>query len=65
MATVEPVHQLNDDLRFRLGEVQHQQLTAHRSNWEQVIQQVSVWYEIKTYVYDHSDFEERAFFVES
>ncbi|XP_037645259.1 coiled-coil domain-containing protein 148-like [Sebastes umbrosus] len=41
MATVEPVHQLNDDLRFRLGEVQHQPLTAHRSNWEQVIQQIN------------------------
>ncbi|KAK9537550.1 hypothetical protein VZT92_005156 [Zoarces viviparus] len=36
-ATVEPVHQLKDDLRFRL---QHQQLTAHPSNWEQVIQQI-------------------------
>ncbi|XP_030285336.1 coiled-coil domain-containing protein 148 isoform X1 [Sparus aurata] len=41
VATVEPVHQLKDDLRFRLGEAQHQQLTAHRSNWEQVIQQIN------------------------
>ncbi|XP_036965011.1 coiled-coil domain-containing protein 148-like isoform X2 [Acanthopagrus latus] len=40
VATVEPVHQLRDDLRFRLGEAQHQQLTAHRSNWEQVVQQI-------------------------
>ncbi|XP_031714533.1 coiled-coil domain-containing protein 148 [Anarrhichthys ocellatus] len=40
IATVEPVHQLKDDLRFRLSELQHQQLTAHRSNWEQVIQQI-------------------------
>uniref|UniRef100_A0A8C2ZBA1 Coiled-coil domain containing 148 n=1 Tax=Cyclopterus lumpus TaxID=8103 RepID=A0A8C2ZBA1_CYCLU len=60
MATVQPVHQLKDDLRFRLGEVQHQQLTAHQSNWEQVIQQVSVWYEIKTCLNVHSDFDERA-----
>ncbi|XP_076602661.1 coiled-coil domain-containing protein 148-like [Chaetodon auriga] len=41
VATVEPVHQLKDDLCFRLGEVQHQQLTAHRSDWEQVIQQIN------------------------
>ncbi|XP_056279925.1 coiled-coil domain-containing protein 148-like isoform X2 [Pseudoliparis swirei] len=41
MATVQPVHQLTDDLRFRLGEVQHQQLTAHPSNWEHVIQQIN------------------------
>ncbi|XP_070832768.1 coiled-coil domain-containing protein 148-like [Chaetodon trifascialis] len=41
IATVEPVHQLKDDLCFRLGEVQHQQLTAHRSDWEQVIQQIN------------------------
>ncbi|XP_042350644.1 coiled-coil domain-containing protein 148-like [Plectropomus leopardus] len=40
-ATVEPVHQLRDDLRFRLGEVQNQQVTVHRSNWEQVIQQIN------------------------
>ncbi|XP_018557935.1 coiled-coil domain-containing protein 148 [Lates calcarifer] len=40
IATVEPVLQLRDDLCFRLGEVQHQQLTAHLSNWEQVIQQI-------------------------
>ncbi|XP_070770144.1 coiled-coil domain-containing protein 148-like [Enoplosus armatus] len=41
IATVQPVHQLKDDLCFRLGEVQHQQLTAHRSNWEQVMQQIT------------------------
>ncbi|XP_041807130.1 coiled-coil domain-containing protein 148-like [Chelmon rostratus] len=41
VATVEPVHQLKDDLCFRLGEVQHQQLTAHQSDWEQVIQQIN------------------------
>lgn len=41
-ATVEPVHQLKDDLCFRLCEAQHQQPTAHRSNWEQVLQQVCV-----------------------
>ncbi|XP_033473488.2 coiled-coil domain-containing protein 148-like [Epinephelus lanceolatus] len=41
IATVEPVHQLKDDLCFRLGELQHQQLSAHRSNWEQVIQQIN------------------------
>ncbi|XP_035506801.1 coiled-coil domain-containing protein 148-like isoform X2 [Scophthalmus maximus] len=40
IATVEPVHQLRDDLCFRLGEVQHQQPTVHPSNWEQVIQQI-------------------------
>lgn len=40
MATVEPVSQLRDDLRFRLGEVQNYQHTAHPSNWEQVMQQV-------------------------
>ncbi|XP_028447871.1 coiled-coil domain-containing protein 148 isoform X2 [Perca flavescens] len=41
IATVEPVHQLKDDLCFRLSEVQHQQPTAHRSNWEQVIEQIN------------------------
>nr|XP_046260034.1 coiled-coil domain-containing protein 148-like isoform X2 [Scatophagus argus]XP_046260036.1 coiled-coil domain-containing protein 148-like isoform X2 [Scatophagus argus] len=41
VATVEPVHQLKDDLCFRLGELQHQQLTAHQSNWEQVVQQIN------------------------
>ncbi|KAI3356187.1 hypothetical protein L3Q82_017443 [Scortum barcoo] len=40
-ATVEPVHQLKDDLCFRLGEIQHQPLTACRSDWEQVIQQIN------------------------
>ncbi|XP_076018146.1 coiled-coil domain-containing protein 148-like [Genypterus blacodes] len=39
IATVEPVHELRDDLLFRLGEVQ-QQLTTRPSNWEQVLQQV-------------------------
>lgn len=38
--TVQHVYQLRDDLVFRLGEIQHQQLSAHPSNWEQVIQQV-------------------------
>ncbi|XP_068428628.1 coiled-coil domain-containing protein 148-like [Clinocottus analis] len=41
IATVQPVHQLKEDLCFRLGDVQHQQLTAHPSNWEQVIQQIN------------------------
>ncbi|TNN84527.1 Coiled-coil domain-containing protein 148 [Liparis tanakae] len=36
MATVQPVHQLSDDLRCRLGEVQHQQLTAHPSHWDHI-----------------------------
>ncbi|XP_069388343.1 coiled-coil domain-containing protein 148 isoform X2 [Paralichthys olivaceus] len=40
IAAVQPVHQLREDLFFRLGEVQHQQLTVHPSNWEQVIQQI-------------------------
>ncbi|XP_023256973.1 coiled-coil domain-containing protein 148 [Seriola lalandi dorsalis] len=40
IATVEPVHQLRHDLCFRLGEVQHQKLTAHPSSWKQVIQQI-------------------------
>ncbi|XP_065818559.1 coiled-coil domain-containing protein 148-like [Labrus bergylta] len=39
IATVEPVHHLKDDLRFRLGEIQHQS-NASGSNWEQVIQQI-------------------------
>ncbi|KAG7227516.1 hypothetical protein INR49_005331 [Caranx melampygus] len=42
LATVDPVHQLRDDLCFRLGEVQHQQLSEHPSNWEQVIQQINL-----------------------
>ncbi|KAM3607700.1 uncharacterized protein V6R79_012258 [Siganus canaliculatus] len=41
VATVEPVHQLMDDLRFRLGETEHQQLITHQSNWDQVIQQIN------------------------
>ncbi|XP_029936132.1 coiled-coil domain-containing protein 148 [Myripristis murdjan] len=41
LATVEPVHQLRDDLCFRLGEAQHQQLIAHPSNCDQVLQQVN------------------------
>lgn len=40
-ATVEPVLQLKDDLRFRLGEAQSQDLTANQSDWEEVKQQVS------------------------
>ncbi|XP_029968241.1 coiled-coil domain-containing protein 148-like [Salarias fasciatus] len=40
MATVEPVQQLRDDLRFRLGEIRQQQSSAHPSNWEQVTHQV-------------------------
>lgn len=39
-ATVEPVHQLRDDLCVRLSEVLHQPLAAYVSNWEQVVQQV-------------------------
>lgn len=53
IATVEPVHQLRDDLCFRLGEVQHQQPTVHPSNWEQVIQQVPLSYEMKTWFSVH------------
>uniref|UniRef100_A0A3B4Z8X0 Coiled-coil domain containing 148 n=1 Tax=Stegastes partitus TaxID=144197 RepID=A0A3B4Z8X0_9TELE len=40
IATVEPIYQLRDDLRFRLGEIQLQQLAAHPSNWQQVKQQM-------------------------
>ncbi|XP_040004118.1 coiled-coil domain-containing protein 148-like isoform X1 [Xiphias gladius] len=40
IATVAPVHQLRDDLCFRLGEIQHQQFPAHPSNCEQVLQQI-------------------------
>lgn len=40
-ATVEPVHQLKDDLSFRMDEAQ-QHLTARHSNWEQVVEQVCV-----------------------
>lgn len=39
-ATVEPIFRLKEDLKIRLTEEQHQQLTAHHSTWEQVIQQV-------------------------
>ncbi|KAI4805323.1 hypothetical protein KUCAC02_009947 [Chaenocephalus aceratus] len=39
-ATVEPVLQLKDDLRFRLGEAQSQDLTANQSDWEEVKQQI-------------------------
>uniref|UniRef100_A0A673CWH3 Coiled-coil domain containing 148 n=1 Tax=Sphaeramia orbicularis TaxID=375764 RepID=A0A673CWH3_9TELE len=46
-ATVEPVHQLRDDLCLRLGEVQHQPLTDHPSNWDQVIQQVPRLFDMK------------------
>lgn len=41
VATVEPVHQLKDDLSFRMDEAQ-QHLTARHSDWEQVIEQVRV-----------------------
>lgn len=40
VATVEPIFQLKEDLKIRMIEEQHQQLTAQHSNWEQVIQQV-------------------------
>ncbi|XP_028249786.1 coiled-coil domain-containing protein 148-like [Parambassis ranga] len=40
ISTVEPVHQLRDDLRFRLHEVKQQQLSAQPSDWEEVIQQI-------------------------
>lgn len=40
VATVEPIFQLKEDLKIRLIKEQHQQLTAYRPNWEQVIQQV-------------------------
>ncbi|XP_056146061.1 coiled-coil domain-containing protein 148-like [Lampris incognitus] len=40
LATVEPVLQLRDDLRFRLAQVRHQPLTPHPSDLEQVLQQV-------------------------
>ncbi|XP_067459546.1 coiled-coil domain-containing protein 148-like isoform X1 [Thunnus thynnus] len=40
-ATVQPFHQLRDDLCFRLGEVQHQKLSRHPSNWEPVKQQIN------------------------
>ncbi|KAK5921030.1 hypothetical protein CgunFtcFv8_024770 [Champsocephalus gunnari] len=39
-ATVEPVLQLKDDLCFRLGEAQSQDLTANQSDWEEVKQQI-------------------------
>ncbi|XP_061579595.1 coiled-coil domain-containing protein 148-like [Cololabis saira] len=41
IATVEPVYQLRDDLRFRLGDMQHQQLKERPSDWEQVVQQIN------------------------
>ncbi|XP_068613086.1 coiled-coil domain-containing protein 148-like [Brachionichthys hirsutus] len=41
IATVVPVYQLKDDLCFRLAEGQRKQLTAHRSNWEQIMQQIN------------------------
>ncbi|XP_059199046.1 coiled-coil domain-containing protein 148-like [Centropristis striata] len=41
IATVEPVYQLKDDLCFRLAE-EHQQPTEHRSNLEQVVQQINL-----------------------
>ncbi|KAM7407535.1 hypothetical protein PAMA_003314 [Pampus argenteus] len=41
MTTVQPVHQLREDLCFRLGKVQHQQFIDHPSNWELVKQQIN------------------------
>uniref|UniRef100_A0A1A8R1D6 Coiled-coil domain containing 148 n=2 Tax=Nothobranchius TaxID=28779 RepID=A0A1A8R1D6_9TELE len=38
--TVDPVYQLRDDLRSRLGKMQHQQLNKYPSNWEPVKEQV-------------------------
>ncbi|KAM8858062.1 coiled-coil domain-containing protein 148-like isoform 1-T2 [Synchiropus picturatus] len=40
IATVDPIHQLQDDLRFRLIQAQRQQPPSHPSNWEQVQQQI-------------------------
>ncbi|CAN9497809.1 unnamed protein product [Ophioblennius macclurei] len=40
MATVEPVLQLRQDLRFRLGQIYQQRLANHPSNWEQVLRQI-------------------------
>ncbi|XP_068184945.1 coiled-coil domain-containing protein 148-like [Antennarius striatus] len=48
MATVLPIYQLKDDLCFKLAEGQRKQLTAHRSNWEQIMQQIN-------YVKDQQD----------
>lgn len=39
VATLEPIFQLRN-LKMRLTEEQHQQLTTHHPIWEQVIQQV-------------------------
>ncbi|XP_038141535.1 coiled-coil domain-containing protein 148-like [Cyprinodon tularosa] len=39
-STVDPVYQLRDDLRSRLGEMDDQQL-KHPSNWEQVQKQIN------------------------
>ncbi|KAM4557787.1 coiled-coil domain-containing protein 148-like [Odontesthes bonariensis] len=41
IATVKPVHQLRDDLCFRLGKVQHQQLNENPSRWKQITQQIN------------------------
>ncbi|CAL1582421.1 unnamed protein product [Knipowitschia caucasica] len=41
-ATVEPVLQLRDDLRYRLSEGLNQPLHVHESDWDQVLQQVNV-----------------------
>ncbi|CAG5865540.1 unnamed protein product [Menidia menidia] len=41
IATVEPLHQLRDDLCFRLHEVQHRQLKENPSNCEQIIPQIN------------------------
>lgn len=42
VATVEPIFQLKEDLKIRLTEERHQQLPAHRPNWEPVMQQVAL-----------------------
>lgn len=47
VATVEPIFQLKEDLKIRLTEEQHQQLTAHHPKWEQVIQQVPWTHDIR------------------
>ncbi|KAF7215958.1 coiled-coil domain-containing protein 148 [Nothobranchius furzeri] len=39
--TVDPIYQLRDDLRSRLGKMQHQQLHKYPSNWEPVKEQVN------------------------
>ncbi|KAM4561228.1 coiled-coil domain-containing protein 148-like isoform 1-T2 [Fundulus diaphanus] len=41
ISTVEPVYQLRDDLCFRLGKVEDQELKEQPSDWEQVKQQIN------------------------